>query len=858
MRVILSPQPGNPVVSARIAVRAGSRDENGAGEYGLAHLMEHMAFKGTSRRKVGDITREIESRGGDTNAYTSYEETVYLVSLPSDRLETAVDVLSDMVFHPAYDPEEYAREKEVVIEEIRRTEDNPVSALYSALYAESFGEGHVYGHRVIGLAETVAGVSRDTAFAFHDKFYRPDNAVLILTGGFDPAEARALAEKYLSDLERPDVPLVRIPVPAVPRVGPKIRVIRSPKAQLPRVILGFTCPSSRDSAAPGLELLSSVLSAGDSSRLVETVRDRLGLATSVGTYPLTLNEAGLFMVNYETEPAKLLPALDAVVAELNRASSEPPADDEIARARALSAKDFMDSQEAPYSMGSLISSFDLSYGDYRLKDAFLSIWSRILPSDLAVQASSVFSADNVTVAVLLPEDAPQLDEASLKAAAMKLSPTASGTGAAAAATEFRPVSLKSGARLYVLEDPTLPLVEVMAGVLGGRLAEKPGQEGAASLAASVWPRASGRLAAPEMARAVEGLGASVNGFSGRNSTGLNGSFLSSGWKTGLALYAELLTNPAFSQQDFDLKKLEHLTNLAELEENLAEKVFRIARKSLYRDHPYGTESYGTVESVEKLTRDDAMAVYRELVRPENLVFAVAGDVTAEEAAKAVDDALEFWKPAPPAGPAPSAPPAPAPLSGPVMVSEPLDRAQSHIAISFLAPGMGDRDQAALSVLDALFSGMGGVLYSELRDKKSLAYTVTSTYFTGMGTGSFNFYIACSPDKASEAVSGILQIIRESRDKGFSPETVADAKVYLAGSNKLEHQTLSSRVNDSVFFELYGLGQDHNEKLLQEIAAVTPEDVKRVAETYLALDRSVLSVVGSQASIDAAEGVFAQR
>ncbi|MDR1037577.1 MAG: insulinase family protein [Deltaproteobacteria bacterium] len=859
LKVILSPQPGNPVFSARFSIRTGSRDETGAAEYGLAHLMEHMAFKGTSRRKVGELTQEIENNGGFTNALTSFEQTSYYVVMPSDKLEIAVDVLSDMVFHPTYDPDEYAREKQVVIEEIRRGEDTPSTELYRLLYADTFGPDHPYGHRVIGDAEAVEAVSRDTALAFHDKFYRPDNAVLFISGGFDPDEARALADKYLSSIERPAAPLVRNTVPPTPVTGLKVRVIKSPKVQMPKVVLGFPCPSASDSAAPEMELLSSVMSGGDSSRLVETVRDRLSLVTSIGAYPLTHLEGGVFIVSYDTDPEKVLPALEAVVAELNRFSSDPPSPDDLARARALAAKDFVDSQEAASSMTSFVSSFELSYGDYRLKDAFLTIWSRIVGPDLAREASRIFSAANMTVTVLLPQEAPDLDEAAVRAAVMKLAPAASAAAGTDPAPKFQPVTLKSGARLFVLEDPSIPLVEVKGALLGGRLAERPGKEGVAALAAAVWSRASGKLPAPEMSRAVEGLGAGIGGFSGRNTIGMDGSFLSSDWKAGLALYAQILTDPAFSQEDFDLKKEEHLALLKTIEEDLRTRVYRINNRALFRDHPYAVESFGTTESVTKLTREDAEAFYRELVRPESLVFAVAGNVTAQDAAAALDEALEPWKPAPAAAAAPSAPAPPPELAGPVTVTEPLDRLQTHIVISFLAPGMGDGgDQAALDVLDSLLSGMGGVLFTELRDKQSLAYTVISSYQPGLGTGSFSFYIACAPEKATDAVTGIMKIIREAASTAYPAEKVAFAREYFSGNNKIQHQTLSSRADESAFFELYSLGQDYNDRLLSSVAAVTPEDIRRVAEKYLNLDRAVLSVVGTQASIDASQAAFSQK
>ncbi|MDR1313314.1 MAG: insulinase family protein, partial [Deltaproteobacteria bacterium] len=787
--------------------------------------------------------------------YTAYDETCYHLAMPADGLETAVDILSDLVFSPSYDPEEYAREKEVVIEEIRRADDSPQRWLYDVFFEDAFGKGHPYGHRILGSAETVAAAGRDTAFAFHGRFYRPDNCVLIITGGFDPKTARELAARYLAGIPNPPGAPGRPEAARLEAGGPRVRILRSPKAKVPKIVMGFACPSARDAEAPAVELLSAVLSAGDSSRLTENVRYRKGLAPSVSCFPETLLDGGVFLVLYETSFEKILPAFDAVVDELNSLSSEPPSPDELARARALAAKGFVDRQEAPASAGGVIASFELYNGDYRMKDAYLNIWSRSGGADLAELAASLFVRERLTVTALLPEDSPELDGEALTQASSRLKPAGPRAGAARAGHAFEEIRLESGAKLFVMRDPTLPLVEAKAAVLGGRLAEGEGREGLVSLASSVWARASSLRDAPSMSRAVEDLGAFVGGFSGRNTLGLDGSFLSSTWREGLGLFAELLTAPAFGEEDFERRKEEHLTFLKGLEESLADRVFRLARRGLFRGHPYSVESHGTLESVGGLERGDALGAYRRLVRPESLVFAVAGDISPKEAAKALDAALSGWKPEPAGLPAPQAPPPPPELPGPAMASEVLDRAQAHIAISFLAPGMGSGDHAALEVLNSILSGMGGVLFSELREKRSLAYSVTSSYGAGLGTGSFNFYIGCAPDKAGESLSGMLGIIRAARSDPYGPDAVESAKSYLAGSNKIHHQTLGSRVSDAALFELYGLGQDRNERLLAEIASVAPGDVLRVAREYLPLDRAVLSVVGNEASVKTAEGLF---
>ncbi|MDR2460688.1 MAG: insulinase family protein [Deltaproteobacteria bacterium] len=857
LKVIFAPQPGKEVVAVRVIVKAGSASEIGRDEYGLAHLMEHMAFKGTSRRKVGEIAEVIESNGGSTNAYTSFDETVYYIIMPSDKIELSLDLLSDMVFAPTYDPEEYAKEKEVVIEEIRRSNDQPNSILLETFYELAFTKEHPYGHRVIGSPETVENVSRETALAFHDKFYRPDNCVLVVTGGFDPALVTPLLDKYFKDFNNPTTPLVPIKVPQITPQGPKVEIIYSKETQLPKVVIGFTGPSAADSDAPTADLISAVLSVGHSSRLEENVKNKANLVSYISATAWILKLGGNFVISYETDRDKLIPAFNAVLGEIKNLILVPPSDYELSRSRSIVAKQFVDGQEAPWSLGGLLSSFEILHGDYRLKDAYLTLWSRLGDGDLMTLAEKIFRPENMTVVVILPEDSTPLtvEELLKDASALALPPLPPTL--AEEKPRFEEISLENGVKVLYMRDSTLPLVELSAAVLGGRLAENEGKEGLNLLMASVWSKASKTKDSLTMAQAIDGLGITIDGFSGRNTTGLEGSFLSSNWRSGLSLYVDLLKNPAFNESDFAVKKAEQLDQILTMEESLAEKVFELLREGMYGNHPYSKDIVGTKESVEALTREDLVAAYNRLISPENLVFVVAGDINKDEFIAALQEELGDWK-APVGSEKVSIPSPPAPIKELDFFSKDLDRSQTHLAVGFLAPDIKSPDRPAMDVLNSLLSGMGGILFVELRDKKSLAYTVTSTYGPGLDVGSFAFYIATAPQKSGESLSGILEIIELMRKAPYDSEKVEGAKTNLIGKNVMSHITLGRLVGESLGFSLYGQELNFNDLYLDSVRKVTPEDVQRVAQKYLVMEEAVVAVVGSEESVTAAKALLPQK
>ncbi len=848
LKIILVEQPGSPVVSLRVMIRTGAADESTRSEYGLAHLMEHMAFKGTTNYPdPGVISSLVERNGGEMNAYTSSDSTVYYLNMPSDQAALGLSILSDLVFRPLYDPKEYELEKEVVIEEIKRGRDNPDRMLMEDFFDAAYPD-HPYGRPVIGYEDTVRNASVQEARDFHARHYRPDNAVLVVTGGFDRSVIQAAIEKHFAGLTKPATPLAKTPEPALaPPAGPEVRVKQSDQVALAKVFIGFRGPAGRDPEAPTMDLLSSVLSGGKSSRLTEIIKDEKQLVTDISTGSYTPRYQGSFMISMETEPAKVLPAIAAVWQELERLSGQPPADDELERAKALAEKGFLTGQESALGLASQITEFENLFGDWRLRDAYLPLWNRTGRSELAESAARHFRPKNLTVVVMLPPK-PEGDQAAyptekeIAELAKRLSPAAVPTAVSAAPT-FQEMRLATGPRLLVMRDATLPLVTVRAAAMGGLLAETPEQDGLSNFMTTVWTKATAKKTATQLSRAIEDIGASISAFSGRNSVGLSASFLASNRDEGFRLFAEVLTSPAFSAEDVERVRPEILAQIKAQDEQLAGRVFRLLARNLYPGgHPYSRDQLGTAETVKKLTPADLKRIYDQLVRPEDLIIAVAGDVEPQKVRETLDAILADWKPNG-SGLRIAAPEPPRPIEAFTTITEKLDRAQTHLAFGFQAPGLGSPDGPALDVLAAYLSGMSGPLFRELRDQQSLAYTVQCGYNPGLNIGSFSFYIATDPKKMAAALEGFEAIIRRVRENPISAEDLEGAKRYIVGTTKIRLQTVSSRTGQVILNSLYGLGLDYEEKRLSDVEKVTAQEVQNAAAKYLQPQHSVLTVLG---------------
>ena len=831
LKVILIENHRAPVVSMLVWIKAGSASE-GPGEHGLAHLIEHMLFKGTGRRGPGQVAREVESSGGHINAYTSFDQTVYYIDMASRFTARGLDVLSDMVFHPSFDPEEFAREKEVVLEEIRLGRDNPDRKVSRALFAEAY-RVHPYGRPIIGFMEGVRGFTREDAARFHSRWYRPDNMILVVSGDFDPAGIRPLIGEGFGRVASAGVPKDERP-PEPPQAGARFEVIRA-DVSMARLSIGFPIPAFKNPDTRTLDLLAEILGRGRTSRLFRQVKRNKELVHSIGAGAYTPKDPGLFVISAQLDAGKMTAALAAITEQVTALGKNPVRAEELDRARLGVQVAFVHSRMTMSGEARTAANFEVLEGDVHGKDRYLAALEKLTPEDLKKAAARYLRPERMIVAVMIPQGAADPPDEKTLAAAV-----ARGAAAGRPESSAKTYTLDNGVRLVVKPDSSLPLVSIRAAFLAGLRSEKPADNGISNFTAEVWDRSTTSLTAEELARAVENMAAGIGSFSGRNSFGLEAEFMSRRLDRGLELFTDVLLNPAFDPLEMEKVRPNILAAIKQRQDRMPARTFRLFARTMYQGHPYGMDTLGPPENVRRFAAEDLRAFYRQRARPENAVITVVGDVAPDDIRDRLARLLASWrgKSASPPQPAP-----PESWTGVRLAQDPVDREQAHFVLGFPAPGMESPDRYALEVLDAVLSGQAGRLFVEMRDKRSLAYNVTSFYSPGLGTGAFGLYIACEPMKYGQARAGFLDIIEEVRTAPVSGRELAGAKEYILGSYEIGRQRYDAQAAEATFDLLYGLGLDYPERYTAGIAAVTADDVLRVARKYLNPERSVEVVVG---------------
>jgi len=400
LTVVLQPHDAADVAAVQLWIRAGARDER-PDEAGLSHFIEHLLFKGTPSRGPGVIDETISGLGGEMNAATSQDWTYFHVVLPATRLDTALDVLADAAERAAFDPVELERERHVVLEEIRRAEDTPTSALWRVLSRRHYGV-HAYGRPVLGTLESIEGMPRERVVGYFRRHYVPNNAAVLVSGSFaGPRTLEAVSEAFGRWTPQP--------VPARPRRPPEPveaprRLEESRALHQTYLGLAWSGPIPPDPDVYALDLVTTVLGQGRASRLVQSVRERQGLVSGIGASFYLQHDAGMISVSARTGTARYAEVERAVLAEIDRLHRDLVSEEEFARALTAVEAEHAFSRETAegvaYGLGTAESVWTL---DFEL--GYLDAVRRVTREAMRDAARRHLSPDRFTGAAIGPGDA---------------------------------------------------------------------------------------------------------------------------------------------------------------------------------------------------------------------------------------------------------------------------------------------------------------------------------------------------------------------------------------------------------------------------------------------------------------------
>jgi zinc protease len=849
LRIYLKPVPSSPVVTVMTAYKVGSADEN-LDATGLSHYLEHLMFKGTAKIMPGDIDRVTLTNGGANNAYTSEDYTVYHFDFASDRYPVALDIEADRMRNLVIDKKhEFEEEKGAVISELKRNEDTPWDLESKAIVPLVFGKENPYGHPVIGETAHVRGATAEIIKAHYDRWYHPNNAAIVISGGFNPDDALARIQKLFGPIPAGKLP-PRKEAKLAERAAPVHEEIPS-KFDVARMLMGFNTVKTGDPDFYPLEVLDSILSGGKTCRLYRRLVEKEQIANTVNTSNSTGRYPGWFAVQVEMLKGKDRAKGEAItLEELKRVVDEPVSAEELKRAKARMVAGYVFGRESVHGLADSIAR-GVTTNDLDYLKTYLTKIQAVTAEDVQKAARKYLDPKKRVVVWSVPQDkkgAFNPDGVPEAPSSSRRGPLARADKEPGAGKEFslkdcRRVVLDNGLTLLLFENHRLPIVVADADVEHVRLLEPAGQNGVANMMGRLLDEGTAAHTGPQIAELIENVGGQLS----MTATGGSVKVLTPDRNLGLKVLFECLTTSNFPKESLERERQRLLNEIDDTERQPDEKAAHVYRGLVYGKHPFARPFMGTRADVEKLSRADVHKFYQRLFVPNNTVVAIVGDFDSDQVVQEVKELTKGWKKTP------LEMPDVVKVVKPVKFMEKVltmpEAAQLHLYMGHVGIKRDNPDFYKLLVMDYVLGtgpGFTDRLSANLRDRQGLAYTVSAniTSSAGLQPGLFTCYAGIEPENFAKVKKGFLDEIEKIRTKDPTAAEVDGAKKYLLGNLPFKFTTNGRIAEQLLNIERYHLGFTYLDDYRKAVGAVTPEDVRAMAAKYLDPEHMVLVAAGA--------------
>ena len=821
LTIIVQEDHSAPVASVQAWCSTGSVDEDQHLGAGLSHILEHMLFKGTKTRSANQIAQSIQDVGGYINAYTSFDRTVFWIDVPKDGVSTALEVLTDAMMNSNLPPDEYKKEQEVIRREFAMGMDDPDRMASLLLFATAY-QRHPYRFPVIGELEIYNQLTQEQVMQYYKTRYVPNNLTFVVVGDVNGEKV----QQQLSDLFNayPEKSLKPVFIPSEPPQLGRREVHKEFATELTHFSMAWHIPEVTSPDVPALDLLSTILGDGRSSRLYQRVREEAGLAFGISAFSYTPGDPGLFGIDATLDPKKREAAEQLALQIVDEVKQSGVTADELDKAKKITLSQHLGALTTMRGQASDIGSNWLLTRDLNFSRHYLDAVQQVTLDDVKRVAKTYLTENNLTVVSLNPKG-------SLSGKAELVKPVAAG--------EIQKFELSNGLRLLVREDHRLPLVGMGAVFRGGLLAETPQDNGITRLMTKVLLKGTKTRTAEQIANELESVGASISSEAGNNSFSVSVDVMKPDVKRGFSLLSDVLLNSTFPEKAIAREKEIQIAAIQQEEEQLTSVARNIMREALFPQHPYALRSNGSVGAVQHLTQKDLLDFRDRYVVARNGVIYVFGDVKADEIKQLVEQALGNMK----AGALTLIDAkASMPLAKTTMVESRKDKAQGVIMVGFRGASLSSPDRYALELIDEASSDLGSRFFIRIRQQMGLAYYVGASQMQGLVPGLFAFYLGTDPQKLERVRTELLDEIHNLANDGLTPEELQRAKKKLIGQQEIANQSNDAFGYHCALDELYGLGFNYYKQLEYHVNAVTLDDVKKVAAKYFRDQPYVLATV----------------
>ena len=865
---IRDPRTAN--VSVQMWYNVGSKDDP-AGRSGFAHLFEHILSRVTRNIAPGQLSRIVEEEAGGTrNASTGPDTTNYYETVPANQLEAMLWAHAERMGRSVLDQSVFEAERDIVQEEMRqRVLSQPYGRLQRYYLFDTGFTAHPYRRSGIGTMADLDAATLEEARAFHANFYRPDNATLIVSGNFDPAELDRFIERHLAPIPRPNRPILRHRVVEPPRPAARSLTVYGPNVPLPALVFSWQRPPLNHPDSAALSVLEMILSGGQSSRLYRSLVYERQLAQSAGAFDFALEDTGIFAVQAIVAGGRDVgEAEQALAAEIARLRDQPVTAAELEEARNEIVSYMLFSRETPTGRANEIGSSITGANDPRWGDRLLAAVQRVTPADVQ-RVARRYLADDRRVSIRYLDQAQRSGEAAPDPSAQRTDvslgrtfPPATGAPnqlapegermAVPAAGPRQPFTapalaerrLANGMRVVVARSTNLPIASAYMVFGGGSAADPAGRPGVASMMTTLIDQGAAGMTAPQIAARIESLGAQIGGSASNDSSIAFVAAPTATIAEAGALLAQIVRDPAFAPEELERERRRALDRLRVSMRDPSFVSQRVAARAVYGDAPYGAPAGGTPASLAAIGRDDLVAYHRDWWRPDNATLIITGALDAEAGFALAERLFGSW--AAPQRPLPELPAnragdAPAPR---VIVVDNPDSDQAAVSVVMRGISRSDPDYYPLVLANSALGGSSTArLFQEVRVRRALSYGANSSLAAYRDEGMLVATAQTRNNAAAEVAQVMLGEISRLRQEPLAGDVLLKRRTLLAGSFGRQVETTSGLGGFLANLAVQGLPMSEYARYLPSIEAVTPAQVAASVASEIDPAQASIVVVG---------------
>ena len=842
-----------PKVSFQIWYNVGSKDEL-TGEKGIAHLIEHMIFKGTDTLSESDINVLVHKLSGSCNAFTSYDYTGYLFNFPTHHWREAFPVVADCMTNCLFDDDMLNSEMKAVIQELKLYKDQYERSLMEEMIGMIFAD-HPYHFPMIGYKQDLWNVAGKDLLAFYKKHYKPNNATLVIVGDVYVDEVVELAQKYFGA------------IPADPDYTKKEnffhRDIASKALTLyrdvvqPTLAYAFVVPGAVEKKDAALDIFEWVIGKGKSSRLYKKLVNDSQLVTSVSTGFWNLFDHGIFFILIEPKNIEDAAEIERILlAELDDLVKNGMSNDEFERGYKKTKMAFYSLLEAIEDQAYAIGHMYLATGDENYVFTALEQPEEVLKQQIKTIVSSYLRSAVMHKGFVLP--LPQSEKAEWAALQQQsdredeeiLSPRIRSTEVEPASyantievqlpTQFhfpqaQTAELSNGLRVMYHHNPMTPKINIILEFKARPHYDPQDKQGLYTFVTEMMTEGTKNYTGEELADAIESRGMSLNVYPG----GIAMKMLQSDLSFGLGILKEVLIHATFPESEIEKIRHQLLTDIKQYWDEPRSFIGQLVRDVVYKGHPYSKQSIGTEKAINSITRQDLIDFYKNYISPSGARIAIVGDIKDYDLQQELEKVFADWQPHEVAT-------IEYPQLSPVEEQEinyPINRDQVILCLAQLSIARKDPDFDKYLLFDQIFGGgnlgsMSSRLF-DLREQTGLFYTIRGSLVSGSDEqpGTFQVRTIVSVDRLVEAEKAIKETI-DNVINTLTEDDLEQAK--SAVINTLVDNFVSNNdiASTFIYIDRFKFPADYFDKRAEQIRKVTLDDMKRAVKNILASDKLI--------------------